>query len=429
MKLKADKIQESKFIKIYRRVLWLLLICSIVGTLSFSYLYYRSQIPDTLRIFTGQEQNISFSIPVSGTIYDTTEKEVMRFPVTDGVTIVADQKQDYRMQLMLFGVVPLRNVQVQVTQEAYLTPVGLPVGIYMKTNGALIIGIGEFIGADGMKYAPSRYLLQEGDYILQVNGESITGKKDLISRIQNSNGEPMAFLVERAGEQFAIAIQPRADENGVYKLGIWIRDNAQGVGTMTFLTEENDFGALGHGINDVDTGTLMALQYGELYHTDIIGIRKGSSGTPGELTGLISYQENNRIGDIYQNTKKGIFGSLDSAFVEELSEASDYLYALPVGTKQEIVLGEATILSGISGTVEAYQIEIQKVNYHSGEENREIELAVTDERLLERTGGIIQGMSGSPILQNGKIIGAVTHVYVNDPTKGYGIFIENMLSQ
>lgn len=392
-------------------------------------LYMRGKIPDTLRIFSGQEQNLTFDIPVSGTVYNADQKAVMEFPVTDQVTLFAKESQSYQMRLKLLGVVPIRDVEVRVTGERTLIPVGMPVGIYMKAKSAMIIGVGEFIGEDGMKYAPSRYLLQEGDYILQVNGQEINGKKELIRHIEESEGKPMSLLVERDGEQFPMLVQPRADANGVYKLGIWIRDNAQGVGTMTFMETNGNFGALGHGINDVDTGLLMELQYGELYHTDIIGIRRGSAGTPGELTGLISYQDSNRIGRIDANTRKGIFGNLNDEFVREMASYSEYLQEMPIGTKQEIETGEATILTGVDGSIQEYEIAIDKVNYNAGTESREIELVVTDPKLLKKTGGIIQGMSGSPILQNGKIIGAVTHVLVGDPTKGYGIFIEEMLEE
>lgn len=412
-----------------KKLLKLSIVFSVLGTMLYTYVFFRNQFPDTLRVFEGEEQLVSFSIPVSGTLYDKREREVMSFPVTDNVTIVADTDYQFRMQLKLFGVLPLRDVNVQVTPKTSLTPVGVPVGIYMKTNGAMVIGIGDFIGSDGMKYAPARYLLQEGDYILQVNGEKVTGKKDLTRRIRESEGEALQLMVERGEELIPMSLQPKADQNGVYKLGIWIRDNAQGVGTMTFIAEDGSFGALGHGINDVDTGVLMELQYGELYHTDIVGIRRGSVGTPGELTGLISYQEDNKIGEISRNTKRGIFGKLENAFIEEISEESDYLHAVPIGAKHEIKEGEATILSAVSGSVEPYSIRIDKINYYSMSEKRELELEVTDRRLLEQTGGIIQGMSGSPIIQNGKLVGAVTHVLVNDPTKGYGIFIEDMLEQ
>lgn len=406
-----------------------LIVAVLTVGLLWACLYMRGKIPETLRVFSGQEQNISFDIPVSGTVYNTEQEPVMQFPVTDRLTLFAQESQNYQLRLKLFGIVPIRDVEVRVTGERTLIPVGMPVGIYMKAKAAMVIGIGEFIGADGMKYAPSRYLLQEGDYILQVNGQEISGKKELIRLIKESEGYPMNLMVERNGEQFPLLVQPRADANGVYKLGIWIRDNAQGVGTMTFMEENGNFGALGHGINDVDTGNLMELQYGELYHTDIIGIRRGSAGTPGELTGLISYQESNRIGSIDANTKRGIFGNLNNGFVEEMAVCSDYLHKMPVGTKQEIETGKATILTGVDGTIREYEIWIEKINFNSGTESREIELIVTDPELLSKTGGIIQGMSGSPILQKGKLIGAVTHVLVGDPTKGFGIFIEEMLEE
>lgn len=415
--------------RIWGHVCTVLMVCCVGTALLCAYFYMRGRIPGTLRVFSGQEQSLSFDIPVSGTVYNANAEPVMEFPVTDQVTLFARESQSYQLRLKIFGVVPIRDVEVKVTGERTLIPIGMPVGIYMKAKSSMVIGVGEFIGEDGMKYAPARYLLQEGDYILQVDGEEISGKKELIARIEESEGKNMTLLVERDGEQFPMQVQPRADAGGTYKLGIWIRDNAQGVGTMTFVEPDGKFGALGHGINDVDTGLLMELQYGELYHTDIIGIRRGSAGTPGELTGLISYQESNRIGSIASNTRKGIFGKLYEGVVEDLQPYSDFLTEMPVGTKQEIVTGKATILTGVDGSIREYEVSIEKVNYNSGTESREIELTVTDPELLSRTGGIIQGMSGSPILQNGKIIGAVTHVLVGDPTKGYGIFIEEMLEE
>ena len=222
-----------------------------------------------------------------------------------------------------------------------------------------------------------------------------------------------------------MTVTPQQNTEGVYKLGIWIRDNAQGVGTMTYLDEKNGFGALGHGINDTDTADLMEVQSGSLYKTKIVNIRKGISGTPGELTGVIDYKKENRIGAISINSVEGIFGTLSQEEADEIQGE-----ALPVGLKQEVKKGEAQILSCLEedGVPQLYTIEIKALHLDHDNINRGIEIQVTDERLLEKTGGIVQGMSGSPILQNGKIIGAVTHVFVNDPTRGYGIFIENMLS-
>lgn len=400
----------------------LLLLCG-------SFWYSRTLIPDTLRVFAGEEQHVAFRVPVSGSIYDQSAKEVMSFPVTNAVTILAGRNQAFQMQLKLFGVLPIRDVDLKVADKTCVYPGGEPIGIYMKTNGAMVIGIGEFIGADGMKYAPAKYLLKEGDYVLSVNEEPVLGKKELMEKIRSSEGRALQIIIQRDGEEIPMTVTPKADERGVYKLGIWIRDNAQGVGTMTFFDKEGAFGALGHGINDVDTGSLMKLQYGELYHTDIVGIRPGDTGAPGEMTGLISYREEHKIGDISQNTEHGIFGTLNQPFQDKMAQYHPICEEVPIANKQEIEKGPAIILSAIDGSVQPYEISIERINYSDLARRRELELVVTDRSLIEMTGGIIQGMSGSPILQNGKLIGAVTHVLVNDPTKGYGIFIEEMLKK
>jgi len=229
--------------------------------------------------------------------------------------------------------------------------------------------------------------------------------------------------VRRGEEDLTLSVRPEVSQSGDYKIGVWIRDNAQGVGTMTYLNESADFGALGHGINDVDTCTLMELEKGTLYHTEIIGITRGSNGAPGELTGYIEYDEDNIIGEITENTAEGIFGTCNGQIYEAISNE-----ALPIGLKQEIKRGPAQIICSIDGMPSRYDIEIMEVHLDNDNVNRGIVLRITDAELLSLTGGIVQGMSGSPIIQDGKIIGAVTHVLVQDSTKGYGIFIENMLS-
>jgi stage IV sporulation protein B len=205
-----------------------------------------------------------------------------------------------------------------------------------------------------------------------------------------------------------------------YKLGIWVRDDTQGIGTLTYVREDKTFGALGHGISDADTGGLLQIKDGQLYETEILGIHKGSQGSPGELSGLIRYEDDNILGEILSNTELGIFGKLDKA--EELQ-----LKTMEVAYKQELELGEATILCQVDGEVEEYEIEITKIDKSHSDTNKGFVLKVTDERLLEKTGGIVQGMSGSPVIQNGKFVGAVTHVFVQDSTGGYGIFAETML--
>ena len=194
------------------------------------------------------------------------------------------------------------------------------------------------------------------------------------------------------------------------------------MGTLTYLDENNSFGALGHGINDMDTATLMNLKNGSLYTTEIVSITKGENGTPGELTGVIDYKESNKMGTIEANTVEGIFGELNESAASHITTQ-----AMPIGLKQEVDLGPAQILCSVGGAPQLYDVKITSVHLDHDNINRGIELQITDKTLLETTGGIVQGMSGSPIIQDGKLIGAVTHVLVQDPTRGFGIFIENML--
>ncbi len=225
----------------------------------------------------------------------------------------------------------------------------------------------------------------------------------------------------RDGKTNTVQIEPvYSPADKAYKLGVWVRDSIQGIGTVTFFDEEtNRFGALGHGIYDVDTGGLMSLKQGHITSAQLTDIVKGEKGVPGELEGFIAADE--VLGDITKNTEIGIFGDAKTAAFTGDS--------YPIGVQTEVEENKATILSNIAGdTVIPYEIEIEQVNHFAKDNNKGMVIHVTDERLLEQTGGIVQGMSGSPIMQNGKLIGAVTHVFVNDPTRGYGIFIENMLN-
>ncbi len=226
----------------------------------------------------------------------------------------------------------------------------------------------------------------------------------------------------RNGEYIEILAEPVKSSEDKYMLGIWVRDDLAGIGTLTYYTKDGEFGALGHPVSDGDTGEIVKMEKGELYETNIIGIKKGETGSPGELSGIIDYGKGHKLGTIHDNTGIGIYGVLDGN-LDSMPVANSY----EVAYKQEIQLGEATILSGFTGEVESYEIKIESLDYSGREENKGILFEVTDPELLELTGGIVQGMSGSPIIQNGKIIGAVTHVLVSDPTSGYGIFIESML--
>ena len=438
--------QEKK----YRFFLWMLLLAGVAGIFLTLYFSYLNKIPSQIRIRAGVEQEFNFRVPVSGEIYRTPQEAAPVATVTDlseeeqeayllameeekaksihvdfahTVKFRANEIDAYQMELKLFGVLPYKQVDVEVIQDKLLIPSGMPIGIYVKTDGVLVVGIGEFESSGGDNVSPAKYVLQKGDYILKCNGEAVENKKQFISMVEDSAGEDMVLTIRRNNEVTDVMINADKNRMEEWKLGIGIRDNAQGIGTMTYEGADSTFGALGHGINDVDTSILMNLEEGTLYKTEIVGITRGANGAPGELTGYIEYDSENVIGEITENTAAGIFGICD----EELMENSVY-DPIPIALKQEISLGPAQIICSVSGEPEFYDVEIVEVNLDQENVNRGIVIRVVDEKLLTLTGGIIQGMSGSPIIQNGKLAGAVTHVLVNDSTKGYGIFIEEMLT-
>ncbi|MDY5871392.1 MAG: SpoIVB peptidase [Suilimivivens sp.] len=419
---------------IYKRILYFLLAFGILAVMASLYYSIWCSVPSTIMVKAGVEQKLDFKVPASGVLYreaveasgnsgkSLPKEQSVYVDFSKPVTVMANQVDRYKLQLKLFGVIPLKDVDVEVIQDIRLKPAGIPIGIYVKTKGVLVVGIGEFEGENGQKYSPARYIFKTGDYILEINDQEINTKKELINIINHSDGQEMVFKVQRKDAVIEVKAKPEQNKNGEYKMGIWVRDNAQGVGTMTYIDENGSFGALGHGINDIDTSTLMSLSKGTLYHTEIIGITRGGVGAPGELTGFIEYDDENIMGDITANTTRGIFGVCTEETA--LSATGDYL---PLGLKQEIEIGPAEILCSLGEETKTYDVEIVEIHLENNNVNRGIVLEITDPELLAVTGGIVQGMSGSPILQNGKLVGAVTHVLVNDPTKGYGVFIENML--
>lgn len=415
--------------KIYRKCLWGAFVLSCVSLCGVGYYYLDNSIPSTIYVRAGEEQSFNFGVPATANIISVSKQGSSNIP-KGAVTIDLNQPvkmrtgglDQYQMEVKLFGFLPFKQVGIHVVEEQELIPVGEPVGIYVKTDGILVIGDGEFLNEEGVKCSPSKHILKSGDYIQRLNGESVSKKDDFIERIKACDGKEIVLTVERNGASMDVKIQPVKDQNGDYKIGAWVRDNAQGVGTMTYMDAEGHFGALGHGISDIDTSTLMATNDGTLYETQIVDIKKGSSGTPGEMTGLIVYADDKVLGDITDNSNCGIFGQVNEKAMKLATKE-----ALPIAFKQEIVKGPAQILCTVEDSVEYYDVEITAVHLDHDNINRGIELKVTDSELIEVTGGIVQGMSGSPILQKGRIVGAVTHVLVNDPTRGYGIFIENML--
>ena len=315
-----------------------------------------------------------------------------------------------------------KEVSAGTGSENLLIPGGMPIGIYMETDGVMVLGTDEIKSSDGSSTSPAKHLVKDGDYIVGIDEEEVENKQELIEVMQNLSKKTVILHLRRKMEYIDVKIHPAKDEEGKYKLGIWVRDNVQGLGTITFLNANSEFGALGHGIHDVDTSELLEISEGTLYETSIQNIKKGQNGSPGGMEGIIVYNHYNVLGSITSNTETGIYGKIDR--VDKVFKKQE---AYPAASKEEIKTGKAYIRCAVSGEVKDYEIQITKIDLHPGEVNKGIEIRVTDEELLRITGGIVQGMSGAPIIQNSKVIGAVTHVFVNDPTSGYATFMENML--
>lgn len=381
--------------------------------LGFGYTSLLDAIPDTISVERGNVITIGNHLPVTKTV-KTESGAVESFSTNVCGT--------YQLECRLFGLIPVKDVTVNIVDGSEVIPCGVPMGIYIETSGVLVIDTGEVEDSNGNIQNPSRHILRKGDYIMKAGQKEIEKKEDLIAAVNQCNGESVVLSILRDGEEMDCEIQPVLLEDGTYKIGAWVRDDLAGIGTMTYVDGNGNYGALGHGISDTDTESVVDIKQGTAYLTEILSIVKGQKGTPGELVGQIQYDNSHKIGTIDQNTTEGIFGNLD-VLPEELRDVS----AIPIGYKQEIENGPAQMLVELDGAHALYDIEIESVDMNAQTANKSICLRVTDEELLEKTGGIVQGLSGSPIIQNGKLVGAVTHVFVNDPAKGYGIFIENML--
>lgn len=316
------------------------------------------------------------------------------------------------------------EVETSKENEGLVYPVGQIVGIYTECKGVFVIDTCEIETEEGAFINPSKGFLQTGDYILAVNGIELEEKEDLTEAIESSNGERMELLVARGNNSFTQWVTPVRSKSGKYMLGLWIKDDLAGVGTICYVEEDGDFAALGHGMGDGETKELLSVKGGDIYLSKLIGIEKGEKGNPGEVKGVIYYGNANHIGEMDINSGEGIYGTLDEDDFERFKKK---INACEIGNRQEIEVGAAQIISDVSGKREVYDIEIKYVDYLASNSNKGLHIEVTDVELLELTGGIVQGMSGSPIIQNGKLIGAVTHVLINDPAKGYGIFIDEMI--
>lgn len=317
------------------------------------------------------------------------------------------------------------EVSVPVVSERVLVPGGQSIGVKMDVKGVLVVGLEEILGKDGQKVNPGLLSgLQIGDMIMAIDEENVY-RADEVKALVNENKETVTLKIKRNDEIMNLDIKPilSADDN-TYKLGIWVKDKTAGIGTLTYYDPvTSEFGALGHGIMDPETNSILSVDTGQLLEAKVREVNEGKEGDPGEIKGIF-YHADEPLGSLSKNCKFGIFGTTYNPI-----ENPFYTKPLIVGTKEQIEKGTAHILCTLSNNkVQRFQIEIEKINDSDMTEDKCMVIKITDKKLLEETGGIIQGMSGSPIIQNDKIVGAVTHVFVNDPTRGYGVFIENMLN-
>ncbi len=314
-------------------------------------------------------------------------------------------------------------VSAQAAEISSLIPIGHTVGIQMSAEGVLVVRLDDVQTENGA-ICPARDAgVQEGDLIVGVNGEQISANDDLQKQIALSGGQPVELTLESDGSSRTVTVTPCADSDGVYRIGVLARDCMAGIGTLTYVDPETGaYGSLGHGICDSETGVLIPLRDGSLVQSSVGSVQRGQVGEPGALQG--EFASDSEIGTVDENTESGIFGTLTD------SSIYDSLESVPVASADEIEVGDAEILTNVEGdTVKKYSVQVEKIYPEDDEYGRGMMLRVTDPELLEKTGGIVQGMSGSPVLQNGKLIGAVTHVLVNDPTCGYAIGIERMIEE
>ena len=353
---------------------------------------------------------LAVGLPTVLTPKDGTSAEALA-----GTTEVAD-----RNRKNLFGAVQTNTNNN--TSDLALIPGGQAFGVKFYTDGVMVVDMTAFETADGMRNPAYEAGIRTKDIIISVNGEKITTNRDISNIVSACNGNTVVFEVKRNDTTFTVNVLPqKSAAQDSYKVGLWVRDSTAGIGTITYFNPQTGhFAGLGHGISDVDTGVLMPLAVGDVIGANISSVIKGPKGAPGQLEG--SFNEFVQYGSLIQNTSQGVFGKTNDKNL--LSQQ-----AIPIASNDEVQVGEVTIRCTTNGSeISEYKAMIESINKSSTSQGKNMVIKITDEALLEKTGGIVQGMSGSPIIQNGKLVGAVTHVLINDPTMGYGIFIENMLA-
>lgn len=398
-----------KFIKRFFLILFLLIILIYVTNIT--------SIPDSIILFQNEDLNLGTIIGVN-LDQENPNYEVVQTSSSLQNTSAVEKK---KVAVKLFNLINVKEIEVNTIPNTTVIPLGNLIGLKLYTSGVLVIGMTEIEGKKPYENSG----IEEGDMIVEVNNKEVTCTAELISSVNEAKGEDLNIKYIRDGVEYVANIEPIRTEKNEYKLGLWVRDGAAGIGTMTYYEPQTGkFAALGHGIIDIDTEDLINISSGELVTSRIASIVKGEEGNPGEIKGSIT--NGYTIGEINSNTGFGIYGNVTDTSRLNINNNNEY----EVANRDEIKTGKASILLNLENEVrKEYEIEITKIFRNNNTNNKSMLIKVTDEKLLELTGGIIQGMSGAPIIQNGKFVGAVTHVLVNDPTSGYAVFGDLMIKQ
>ena len=396
--------------KFFKKILIIILLLII-----YIYVCNISMLPNNIILIQGEQLKLDTILGIN-----VKNAETMQASSNLNNSIV-DETGKMTLNLSLFNLFPVKAVTVNVIPKTSVIPLGKAIGMKMYTEGVLVVGMSEIEGKKPYENSG----IETGDKIIEINNQEINNTDELIACVNSSKGETVEIKYISDTEEKVANIEPVKTANNEYKLGLWVRDAAAGVGTLTFYEPSTgNFGALGHGINDVDTYELIDIANGELVTTNIVDIVKGQNGTPGEIRGTID--NGITVGAIAKNTSFGVYGEISN--INRLN--IDSSKAMEVANRNEIKTGKAEIICELeNGTTKTYEIEIQKIFLENNENNKSMLIKITDEELFEKTGGIIQGMSGAPIIQNGKFIGAVTHVLVNDCKMGYAVFGDLMIKQ
>lgn len=338
----------------------------------------------------------------------------------DKVKTDSDKNDKGTILFKLFGFIPIKKIDVKIIPEDNVYIGGTAIGLSVSANGALVVS-DVVVNAKDNKIIKNKNI-KSGDIITKINGNTISCVEDIDLALQNVDSEETNIEVIRDNKPKTLNVGLLKDSTNHYRLGVWVKNNISGIGTLTFVKKNGDYGALGHPVTNTNSDTVVPIIDGNIYECNLIGVNKGQRNKPGELKGV--FLQKNPLGEISKNTPYGIFGNTDN-----IDQLVDINRSANIGGRLSVKPGKAKIISSISGIQEEYDIEIIKANYQSKSSDKSLVFRVTDERLLKLTGGIVQGMSGSPIIQNDKLVGAVTHVFLSDPSKGYGVYSDWMLEQ